>query len=102
MGVITKERRKAPRIKLDWPVHIWCDSTNKFYTGRSINISSTGVLITLPLRVPIKVNDRISINFPQPEGEKDYEERIFTGKVVRVNRGASILDGYQSVALNFE
>lgn len=101
-----RERRRAVRIKLDWPVYVWSEATNRFYRGKSVNISSTGVLIKLPLQIPIRLEDRISVSFPAPQESETSplgsEEHVFKGRVVRINRGSSILEGYQSVALEFE
>ncbi|NLE29880.1 MAG: PilZ domain-containing protein [Phycisphaerae bacterium] len=103
MVVADNERRIAKRYKLDWPVNFWHESTQRNYTGRSDNISVSGALIQLPLTVPIRLNEKIEIKFPTPENkdEPQYPNKVFSAKVVRVNRGQSILEGNQSVAVQF-
>jgi len=97
------EKRRAKRYRLDWPVCVWHEPTQKFYNGRSVNISASGALIQLPLTAPIRVAESIEVNFPPPEGltSDRYPAKIFSSRVVRVNRGQSILNGVQSVAIKF-
>jgi len=99
--VAQKERRAAKRVKLNWPVCLWHDATQQFYNGRSVDISSTGALVKMPLTVPIRKDDSVEINFPPPDDTLEDEGRVFSAKVVRVNRGQSILEANQSVALQF-
>jgi hypothetical protein len=103
MAATDNERRFAKRYKLDWPVNLWHETTQRNYTGRSENISVSGALIQLPITVPIRMNEKIDIKFPTPETNEEprYPNKIFTATVVRVNRGQSILDGSQSVAVRF-
>ncbi len=98
--VAQQERRAAKRVKLDWPVCLWHDNTQQFYNGRSANISATGALIKLPLTAPIRQDDSVEVNFPAPDDSIE-ESKVFTARVVRVNRGQSILEGNQFVALQF-
>ncbi len=99
--VAQKERRAAKRVKLDWPVCLWHDATQQFYNGRSVNISASGVLVKMPLTVPIRKDDSVEINFPAPDETAEDQGRVFSAKAVRINRGQSILEATQSVALQF-
>lgn len=101
---VKQEQRHAKRYGLDWPVCVWHEPTQKFYTGQSVNISSTGALIQLPLTAPIRFAETIDVNFPSPDGlDSDrYPAKVFAGQVVRVNRRQSILDGVQNVAVRFQ
>jgi hypothetical protein len=104
MGETSTERRKSKRYDLDWPVCLWHELTQRFYTGRSINISSTGALIHIPLTVPLRTNEKVELNFPPPENSSDMEHspaKVFSAQVIRVNRGQSILEANQAVALRF-
>ena len=96
MNVIEKERRVSKRINLDCPACIWHQTTNRFYNAKSVNISSTGALVQMPLTVPVRPAEQIEINFKAPEGNK-----ILSASVVRINRGQSILQGFQFVAMKF-
>jgi len=83
------EQRKDSRNTVSWPVSIWVPEANRFFNGRSCNISKTGVFITLPVTAPVRPGHIVELNFPRTEvlaKEKGQFARIKTGKVVRVDR----------------
>ena len=83
------EQRTDSRNKVSWPVSVWIPEANRFFNGRSCNISKTGVFITLPLTTPIQAGHEVELNFPRTEHlaqEKGQFARIKAGKVVRVER----------------
>ncbi|HUU16075.1 MAG TPA: PilZ domain-containing protein [Sedimentisphaerales bacterium] len=83
------EQRKDSRNTVSWPVSVWIPEANRFFNGRSCNISKTGVFITLPVTAPIRPGHIVELNFPRTEAlakEKGQFARIKTGKVVRVDR----------------
>jgi len=104
MVTAEQERRCARRYRLDWPACVWHDSTKRFYSARSVDISSTGALVRLPLSAPIRMSEQIEVNFTVPDGQDSdcHSSKVFSARVVRINRGQSILDGQQSVAVKFE
>ena len=90
----TIEQRADSRNNVSWPVSVWMPQENKFYNGRSCNISKTGVLITVPVTTPIQTGNTVELNFPRSETlarEKGQYARIKCGKVVRIDRN-HILD----------
>jgi c-di-GMP-binding flagellar brake protein YcgR len=101
-SVVEQERRGSKRFHLDWPVCLWHEGTKRFYSGRSVNISATGALIHLPLSVPIRSSEQVEVNFSVPMDQRNAKHsKVFSANVVRVNRGASLLDGRQAVAVEF-
>ncbi len=83
------EQRKDSRNSVSWPVSVWIPEANRFFNGRSCNISKTGVYITLPVTAPLRPGHIVELNFPRTEGlakEKGQFARIKSGKVVRVDR----------------
>jgi len=104
MIVAEKEKRGSKRFKMDWQVCLWHEPTQRFFSGRSVNISATGALLQLPLTVPIRLAEEVEFNFTPPEGQKSDQlpAKVFSARVVRVNRGESILEANQSVALQFK
>ncbi len=83
------EQRKDRRNTVSWPVSVWIPEANRFFNGRSCNISKTGVFITLPVTAPVRAGHIVELNFPRTEAlakEKGQFARIKTGKVVRVDR----------------
>ncbi len=83
------EQRKDSRNTVSWPISIWLPEANRFFNGRSCNISKTGVFITLPVTAPVRTGQIVELNFPRTEAlakEKGQFARIKTGKVIRVDR----------------
>ncbi len=99
------EQRKDARIDLSWPVSIWLPAANRFFNGRSTNISKTGVFVTMPMTTPIRAGHTIELNFPRTQAlakQKGRFARIKTGKVVRVERRNMLKDANIGVAIAFD
>jgi len=85
----TVEQRTESRNSVSWPVSVWMPDANRFFYGRSCNISRTGVFITLPVTTPIQTGTEVELNFPRTQTlakEKGQYARIKTGRVVRIDR----------------
>jgi hypothetical protein len=85
----TIEQRTETRNTVSWPVSVWMPEANRFFYGRSCNISRTGVFITLPVTTPIQAGSEVELNFPRTQAlakEKGQYARIKTGRVVRIDR----------------
>ena len=83
------EQRKESRSVLSWPVSVWLPEANRFFNGRSCNVSKTGVFVRLPLTAPVRPGQIVELNFPRTAAlaeEKGQFARIKKGKVVRVER----------------
>ena len=99
------EQRKDARTSLSWPVSIWLPAANRFFNGRSTNISKTGVFVTLPMTTPIRAGHTVELNFPRTTAlakKKGGFARIKSGKVVRVERRNMLKDVNIGVAIAFE
>lgn len=99
------EQRKGARTKLSWPVSIWLPEANRFFNGRSSNISKTGVFITIPVTTPVRAGHVVEINFPRTlvlAKEKGQFARVKSGKVVRVERRNMLKDTSIGVAIAFD
>ena len=89
MQTTTVEQRTDSRNAVSWPVSVWMPQVNRFFNGRSCNISKTGVFITLPVTTPVQQGSIVELNFPRTEAlakEKGQFARIKSGKVIRVDR----------------
>jgi len=98
------EQRKEARTDLSWPVSIWLPEANRFFNGRSTNISKTGVFLMVPLTTPVRNGHILEINFPRTEAlarQKGSYARIKSGKVVRVERNNMLKDANIGVAISF-
>jgi len=99
------EQRRNTRTELSWPVSLWLPEANRFFNGRSSNISKTGVFIRVPITTPIRAGHIVEINFPRTmplAKQKGQFARIKNGKVVRVERRNMLKDANIGVAIQFE
>jgi hypothetical protein len=98
------EQRKDARTRLSWPVSLWLPEANRFFNGRSDNISKTGVFITVPMTTPVRTGHTVEVNFPRTEvlaKKKGGFARIKSGQVVRVERNNMLKDTQIGVAIQF-
>lgn len=101
----TVEQRQSARTEVTWPVSIWLPEANRFFNGRSSNISRSGVLVRLPVAVPLRTGNIIELNFPRTmtlAKKKGGFARIKSGKVVRIERGRLLDDATIGVGIIFE
>lgn len=99
------EQRKDTRIELCWPVSIWLPEANRFFNGRSANVSKTGVFVSVPITTPVRPGNIVEVNFPRTvtlARQKGGFARIKSGKVVRVERKDMLKDARIGVAIQFE
>jgi len=104
METLTEQRKEA-RTSLSWPVSLWLPEANRFFNGRSANISKTGVLVTVPITTPVRPGHVVEINFPRTVAlaeQKGGFARIKSGKVVRVDRRNMLKDATIGVAVQFQ
>lgn len=98
------ENRSAARTNLSWPISMWLPEANRFFNGRSTNISKSGVYMTVPMTAPVKEGQVVEVNFPRTEAlakEKGGYARIKTGKVIRIERKNMLKDASVGVAIMF-
>jgi len=99
------EQRKENRTNLSWPISVWLPEANRFFNGRSTNISKTGVFFKVPMTTPIRAGHIVEINFPRTTAlakEKGRFARIKSGKVIRVERNNILKDTNIGVAVQFD
>ena len=99
------EQRKETRMAVSWPVSVWLPEANRFFNGRSSNISKTGVFVTVPITMPVRLGHTVEINFPRTvtlAKQKGQFARVKSGKVVRVDRKNMLKDASIGVAIAFE
>lgn len=104
MGTLV-EQRKESRASLSWPVSVWVPEANRFFNGRSSNISKIGVFITVPMTTPVWPGQTVELNFPRTMAlakEKGQFARIKSGKVVRIERKDTLKDASIGVGIAFE
>ena len=98
------EQRKDMRSDLAWPVSVWIPEANRFFTGKSINVSKGGAYISLPITAPVRPGHEIEVNFPRTMSlarQKGQYARIKTAKVIRVERSEVLRTGTIGMAVQF-
>ena len=101
---LSADQRRATRSDLSWPVSVWLPEANRFFNGRSVNVSKGGVFMTLPVTAPVEMGHEIEVNFPRTKTlakQKGKFARIKTGKIVRVDRKSILENAQIEVAVRF-
>ncbi len=104
MESTTVEQRKEIRSDLSWPVSIWLPEANRFFNGKSINVSRGGAYINVPMTTPVRPGHEIEVNFPRTMSlakQKGQYARIKNAKVVRVDRKQMLHAGSIGIAVEF-
>jgi len=98
------EHRRDTRTELAWPISIWLPEANRFFNGKSVNISKSGVLVHAPMTVPVRPGHFVELNFPRTMAlarNRGQFARIKSGKVIRVNRKRLLNGGSIDIAIQF-
>ena len=98
------EQRKSARTDVSWPVSVWLPEANRFFNGRSGNISKTGVLVRLPVTTPLQAGHVVELNFPRTMAlakKKGVFARIKSGRIVRIQRQDLLDDATIGVGIVF-
>ncbi len=104
MGTLTEQRQER-RTNLAWPVSVWLPEASRFFNGRSSNISKVGAFITVPMTTPVRRGSAVELNFPRTDAlaeRKGQFARIKKGRVVRVDRKATLEDATIGLGIAFE
>lgn len=98
------EQRRDTRSDLAWPVSIWLPEANRFFNGKSINVSKGGAFLAVPMTTPVRPGNEIEVNFPRTmtlAKQKGQYARIKHAKVLRVDRNQMLQSGTVGVAVSF-
>ena len=98
------ENREDVRTQLAWPVSLWLPQANRFFNGKSINISKGGAFISLPMTAPVCPGHIIELNFPRTLAlakQKGQFARVKTAKIVRIDRSHVAQDANIGIAVQF-
>jgi hypothetical protein len=99
------EQRRESRTDLSWPVSVWLPEANRFFHGRSANISKGGAFIIVPITTPAREGSVVELNFPRTDAlarEKGQYARLKRGRVVRVDRRRTLDDASIGLGIAFE
>ena len=98
------EQRHSARSEVSWPVSIWHPKASRFFNGRSVNVSTGGALVRMPLKSPVREGQDIELNFPRGEeltSKKGGSARIKPARVVRIDRSDMLSSATIQVGLEF-
>ena len=98
------EQRKEARSDLSWPVSVWLPEANRFFNGRSKNVSKGGAYLTMPMTAPVRAGHEVEINFPRTVSlakQKGQYARIKSGTVLRVDRQGMLEGACIGLAIQF-
>ncbi len=98
------EQRKDIRSELSWPVSIWLPEANRFFNGRSRNVSKGGAYLTMPMTAPVRPGHEVEINFPRTMSlakQKGQYARIKSAKILRVDRKEMLEGACIGMAVQF-
>ncbi|MBN1845771.1 MAG: PilZ domain-containing protein [Sedimentisphaerales bacterium] len=102
--VMVYEQRRAERSTVQWPVSVWHPQASRFFNGKSVNVSPSGALLSLPLKAPVREGQQLEVNFPRAQklaSEKGSFARIKSARVVRVERHDALASANVKVAVVF-
>jgi hypothetical protein len=105
METAVVEQRKDTRSDLVWPVSVWLPQANRFFNGKSQNVSKGGAYITLPMTAPIRQGQEIEVNFPRTSSlakQKGQYARIKSGRILRVERDKMLRNATIGLAVQFK
>ncbi len=104
MEATLAEQRRDVRSDLSWPVSVWLPEANRFFNGRSKNVSRGGAYLTVPMTTPIRPGQEVEINFPRTmtlARQKGQYARIKCAKVLRVDRKGMLEGACIGMAVQF-
>ena len=99
------EQRREKRTNLAWPVSLWLPEAGRFFNGHSANVSKVGAFVTVPMTTPVRRGSIVELNFPRTDAlaeQKGQFARIKKGRVVRVDRRATLEDATIGLGIAFE
>ena len=105
MDSATLEQRQDIRQDLSWPISVWLPEANRFFNGKSVNVSKGGAFISIPMTTPVAAGNEIEINFPRTQTlakEKGQYARIKNARELRVDRQQMLHAGTIGIAVAFD
>lgn len=104
MESVAVDQRQEIRQDLNWPVSVWLPDANRFFNGKSVNVSKGGALLSVPMTTPVHEGNEVEVNFPRTvtlAKQKGQYARIKHAKVLRVERQQILNDGTIGIAIQF-
>ncbi|MFP4355917.1 MAG: PilZ domain-containing protein [Phycisphaerae bacterium] len=103
MSQTQSERRRAQRYSVGTRVQFYHNPTRRDFPGRSVDISSSGMLMYVPATVPVHPGQKVDVSVgtgSKPEFAELSTKRI-QGTIVRVDRNPLLAIGNIAVGVQF-
>ncbi len=103
MSQSQSERRTAQRYSVGTRVQFYHDPTRRDFPGRSVDISSNGMLMYVPATVPVHPGQTVKVSVGtggKPEFAELSQKRI-DARIVRVDRNPLLAVGNIAVGVQF-
>jgi c-di-GMP-binding flagellar brake protein YcgR len=97
------ERRVAQRYSVPARVQFYHDPTQRDFPGRTVDISSSGMLMYVPATVPVHPGQKVKVcvGVQGPDQLGQLAETPIQGTIVRVDRNPLLAVGNIAVGVQF-
>lgn len=99
MPILTRERRRSPRLRCEKPVKVRCGVTGKYLAGETVDLSDGGCLMRLDRRVIVESGQAVRVGIAHRQLQSlILADDMVEGRIVRrFGHGDA-----QHVAVSFE
>lgn len=95
------DRRGSERVDMVRPTKVYDPRADRFFPGRTSNVSAGGALLCLRRSLPVSVGDRLDIGIAGLDGPDDEPLRLAQMRSARVVRVSAIDCLEQAIAVHF-
>ena len=99
----TKNRRHHERRAQSMDLHFHHSTSDRYFPGRSVDLSAGGMLLQIPARSPVQVGNDIRVHL-EPMGQPEWainNNQSVPAKIVRIDRGPLLTNGRISIGVEF-
>ncbi|MEM1107507.1 MAG: PilZ domain-containing protein [Planctomycetota bacterium] len=84
MPILTRDRRRSPRVPCEKPVKVRCGQTGKYLTGETVDVSDGGCLMRLDRRVIVETGQNVRVGIAhRPVQTLILADDMIEGHIVR-------------------
>ena len=99
----TKNRRNYERHPYSADLHFLHSTSNQYFPCRSVDVSTSGMLLQIPARSPVQVGNAIQLHV-EPTGQPEWaiiDNQSIPAKIVRIDRAPLLTNGHISIGVQF-
>ncbi|MEM9420523.1 MAG: PilZ domain-containing protein [Planctomycetota bacterium] len=84
MPILTRDRRRSPRVPCEKPVKVRCGMTGKYLSGETIDISDGGCLLRLDRRIIVQAGQTVRVGIAHRQLQSlILADQMIEGTIVR-------------------